>query len=145
MFRYYSPAPGNKDPGPTMTYEVEQTFDAMEWHDSVLLGLSIDRRTPGKSDEVVLIVEWRDGQRQKVRFTDCYAVDARMNFGVLAPESIRAARCIVASPALAKMRERWAELGVDLERLRCFEITTNSTASEISIYAKRYEVLTAGS
>jgi hypothetical protein len=123
-----------------MTEEMEQAFEAMEWHDSVLLSLNIDRRTPGKRDEVVLVVEWLDGRKQKVSFTDCYALDAQMNFGVIAPESIRAARCIAASPKLAEMRQRWAALGVDLESLRCFEITTNSTASEICIYAKRYEV-----
>lgn len=35
---------------------------------------------------------------------------------------------------------RWTALGVDLGDLRCFEITTNTTASEIRIYGKRFEV-----
>lgn len=123
-----------------MTQEAEQAFDAMEWHDAVLLSLNIDRRNPGKRDDVVLIVEWLDGRKRRVCFKDCYALDAEMNFGVIAPESIRGARCIAASPKLAEMRQRWATLGVDLESLRCFEMTTNSTASDIRIYAKRYEV-----
>lgn len=123
-----------------MTEKIEQAFEAMEWHDAVLLSLNIDRRSPGERDEVVLAVEWLDGRKQKVRFTDCYALDAQMNFGVVAPESIRAARCIADAPKLAEMRRRWMTLGVDLGDIRCFEFTTNATASEIRIYSKRYEV-----
>jgi hypothetical protein len=123
-----------------MTEKVEQAFEALEWHDAVLLSLSIDRRAPGKRDEVVLLAEWTDGRKQKVRFADCYALDAQVNFGVMAPESIRTARCIADTPKLAEMRQRWTTLGVELEDLRCFEITTNSTASDIRVYAKRFEV-----
>jgi hypothetical protein len=79
-------------------------------------------------------------RNQKGPNTDCYAFDAQMNFGVTAPESIRAACCIADAPKLAEVRQRWTALGVDLGDLRCFEITTNSTASEIRIFAKRFEV-----
>jgi len=123
-----------------MTERIEKAFEAMEWHDAVLLSLNLDRRAPGKRDEVALIVEWPDGRKQRVCFTDCYALEAQMNFGVIAPESIRAAHCIADSPKLAEIRRRWAVLGVALESLRCFEFSTNSTASRICIYAKRYEV-----
>jgi hypothetical protein len=123
-----------------MTEEIRQAFEEMEWHDAVLLSLNIDRRAPGECDEVVLVMEWLDGRKQKVRFTDCYAFDAQMNFGVIAPESIRDARCATDSSKLVEMRQRWMALGVDLGDLRCFEITTNSTASEIRIYAKRFEI-----
>jgi hypothetical protein len=123
-----------------MTERIDEAFAELEWHDAVLLSLNIDRRTPGDRDEVTLLVEWPDGRKQKVRFTDCYAFDAQMNFGVTAPESIRAACCIADAPKLAEVRQRWTALGVDLGDLRCFEITTNSTASEIRIFAKRFEV-----
>ncbi len=123
-----------------MTEELEQAFEAMHWHDSVLLSLNVDRGNPGNRDDVVLMVAWPDGRKQKVCFADCYALEATMNFGVIAPESICAARCIAASPKLAEMRRRWAALGVDLKSLRCFALTTNSTAGEICIYAMRYQV-----
>ncbi len=123
-----------------MTERIDEVFDALEWHDSVLLRLNIDRRAPGERDEIVLVVEWPDGRVQSVRFTDCYALNAQMNFGVMAPESIRTARCIADAPALAEMRQRWMALGIELDDLRCFEITTNSTASELRIYAMRFEV-----
>ncbi|MBK7861615.1 MAG: hypothetical protein IPJ65_23965 [Archangiaceae bacterium] len=115
-------------------------FDALEWHDAVLLELTIDRRAAGESDEVVLLVEWRDGRRQRVRFIGCYGFAALMNFGVEAPESIRGASCTIDAPQLAEIRERWNRVGVDLRDLFCFELTTNSTASDIRIYAKQFLV-----
>jgi hypothetical protein len=123
-----------------MTEKIDEAFGALEWHDAVLLSLNIDRRAPGERDEVALLVEWPDGRKQRVRFTDCYALDAQMNFGVMAPESIRVARCIADTPKLAGMRQRWKALGIELEDLRCFEFIANSTASEIRVYAKRFEV-----
>lgn len=123
-----------------MTMKINQLFEALDWHDAVLLQLNIDRQTPGKSDEVSLLIEWLDGRKQQVRFTNCYAFDAQMNFGVIAPESIRSARCIADSQKLAEIRQRWIALGVNLEDLWCFEITTNSTASEVRIYAKLFEL-----
>lgn len=120
--------------------DIQQSFDAMEWHDSILVNLNIDRVSPGKRDEVVLVVEWLDARQQKVCFTDCYALEIQMNFGVVALESIREAHCITASPRLTEIRERWAMLGVELQSLCCFEIMTNSTESQICIYAIRYEI-----
>lgn len=123
-----------------MTERIDEAFVALEWHDAVLLSLYIDRRIPGERDEVALLVEWPDGRIRNVRFTDCYAFDAHMNFGVTAPESIRAVRCIADAPKLAEMRQRWMTLGVDLGDLQCFEITTNSTATEIRVFAKGFKV-----
>lgn len=116
------------------------TFEELDWHDAVLLSLSVDRGNPGRRDEVLLIVEWPNGVRQNVRFTGCYAFDAQMSFGVIAPESVRSARCISCSPKLDEIRHRWAALGVDLGNLLCFEITTNSTASVIRVFGQECEV-----
>src|SRR5690242_11877913 len=124
-------APGRT--APVMNERIDEAFEALEWHDAVLQSLAIDRCTPGERDDVVLVIEWPHGRKQNVRFTDCYAFDAQMNFGVIAPESIRAARCIADTPKLTELRQRWSALGVDLGELRCFEITTNSTATEIHI------------
>ncbi len=122
-----------------MTDRVEQKFDALEWHDAVVLNLEVPRHAPGDRDEVVLLVEWLDGRQQRVRFSDCYALDAQMNFGMTAPESIRSARCVDHSQQLSAVRQRWADLGVDLGGLRCFEFTMNSTASIVRIFALEFE------
>lgn len=121
-----------------MTEKVEQAFHQLEWHDAVLLKMCIDRRTPGERDEVSIFVQWTNGRTREVRFVDCYALDAAMNFGVIAPESIRSGRCVSASPRLVAIREKWKPIGVDLEALRGFEIVTNSTNSQLLIVARSF-------
>ena len=113
-------------------------FDALPWHDAVLLRIHVDRSTPGTRDEVVLDVEWPDGSRQKVGFTDCYRADLALNFGVLASESIREGMVLAGDPDLAEVRQKWARLGVDLSDLKLFRVATNSTASEIRIFARSF-------
>ncbi len=135
--KHYSPRPGGQGPGvPSMHIGIMQRFQQLNWHDSVLLNLTIDRRAPGERDEVLLLIEWIDGRKQLVRFTNCYAMEAQMNFGVIAEESILRAGCVSESPRLTEIRGRWNKLGVDLSDLLCFEIETSSTGSKIGIYAK---------
>ena len=119
---------------------IGQAFEAMEWHDAVLLRLDIDRGAPGDRDEVAVVIEWPNGRRQHLLFTDCYAFDAQMQFGVIAPEAILSAQCVASSPRLSGIRQRWRSLGVELDDLVCFEITTNSTASVLRVCAKGFEI-----
>lgn len=123
-----------------MTEKILRAFEGLEWHDAALLSLHIDRQTPGERDDVVLLIKWPDGRMQTVRFTDCYFLDVQMNFGVIAEESILSARCVAHSEKLAAFRSDWTRMGVDLHDLLCFEITTNSTASVIRVYAMQFEV-----
>ena len=53
-------------------------FNALPWHDSILLEVSIDRRDPGNRDEVTMLVEWPDGARDSLTFYDCYQLEASM-------------------------------------------------------------------
>lgn len=124
-----------------MTENIEQNFNSLEWHDATLLQLIVDRRQPGENDQVLLSVEWPDGTRQQIIFSECYELEAQMNFGVLAPESIRDARCCLDSAHLEKVLQRWKDIGVGLVGLGCFEISTNSTASAIRICARHFQVV----
>lgn len=124
-----------------MTESIEHTFNALEWHDAILLKLTVDRTSPGEHDVVLIAVEWPDGTRHDISFLDCYALEAQMNFGVAAPESIRDAHCCMDSPWLYEVRQRWEGLGVALDDLRYFEIITNSTASAIRICARQFQVI----
>jgi hypothetical protein len=123
-----------------MTTKLEQAFTSLEWHDALLLIVTIDRREPGERDEVVLIVEWPDGPKQQVRFSDCYALDAQMNFGVATSDSILTVDCMSNHPKLAELRRKWSAVSVDLGDVLCFEITMNLTASVIRIFARQFEV-----
>lgn len=115
-----------------------QAFDDLPWHDAVILGIDIDRRRPGEVDEVVITVVWPDETRSTIRFTDCYALDARMNFGVVASESVRSAEEIDDDDVLVAVRSKWSRLGVDLSDVKCFAFETNSTASHIRVYARAW-------
>lgn len=123
-----------------MKETIENTFNALKWHDATLLKLTIDRSSPGEHDGAVMTVEWPDGTRNDVLFSDAYLLEARMNFGVIAPESIRDAQCRIDSPRLHEVRGRWQGLDVALDDLREFEITTSSTASTIRICARQFHV-----
>ncbi|WP_257450600.1 hypothetical protein [Archangium lipolyticum] len=123
-----------------MKIDMKESFDLLDWHDAVLLDVFVDRRNPGDCDEVALHIQWPNGRIQSVRFLDCYAFEALMNFGVRAPESIREGQCIEDSPALRELQQKWAVLGVDLSDIYCFEVKTNSTASLLRMYARRFEM-----
>lgn len=116
-------------------------FEILPWHDAVLREIIVDRRTPGKVDEVLLLVAWPGGGASTIRFSDCYAMNARMKFGVIADESIAGASTDDRDPELLALRARWKPLGVDLDSVGCFRIETSSTGSLIRIYAKRVAVL----
>lgn len=116
-------------------------FDALPWHDAVLLGISIDRRTPGENDEVMMSVRWGTGRETRLRFIDCYAFDARMRFGIVAEEAIREARRIHDSEELHDLQQKWSRVGADLSNLQCFEMSTSATASIIRIFASSFVIV----
>src|SRR5262249_13509447 len=111
------------------------TFNELPWHDAVILSIEIDRRRPGEADEVILAMLWPDERRGRIRFFGCYALEARLNFGVVAEETVRTAMELDDIEKLKSIREQWSRLGVDLATLKCFSIETNSTASTINVYA----------
>jgi hypothetical protein len=114
---------------------METEFSQLPWHDAELLNIEIDRRNPGERDQVVVNVRWPNDEQSELVFSDCYELEAKMNFGVIAPESILDASLIDDSQELAEVRRKWAQAGVDLVELKCFEIKTNSTSSLLRIYA----------
>lgn len=120
------------------------TFNSLPWHDAELLELRVDRRNAGKCDEVRLRIVWPHGDEAMLLFRECYAMTARMNFGIIAEERIAGASLIEDDPGLTSIRDRWKPLGVSLEMLRCYRLETSSTSSVIQIYAKQFEVARSG-
>ncbi len=116
-------------------------FNSMPWHDAQLLSISIDRSNAGNSDTVGLLVEWPDGIRNKIIFSDCYLFDAKMNFGVVAEESILDAMCLDESDQISEIKNKWEQLGVKLDQIYCYRIITNSTNSQIDIYALSHAIV----
>lgn len=112
------------------------------WHDAVLHEVLIDRRSPGHKDSISLLIEWPDwdaerrGTKSRVEFEDCYSIEINMNCGVTCQESIRSADFQTSHPKLNEIRGRCA-IG---DKLHCFVLETNSTASTIKIFATAYQV-----
>lgn len=119
---------------------IKERFDDFVWHDATLLWIEVDRRDPGHRDEIVVVVEWPDNRRNRLVFTNCYLFEVRMNFGIIASESILDANCSTDTPEVAKARENCRRHGADLMDLHCFEIETNSTGGTIRIVARGFEV-----
>jgi len=113
-------------------------FNDLPWHDAQLLSLEIDRRRPGVGDEVTLAFMWPDGRTSRIRFQDCWKLEASMNFGIVADDTVLAASEETNNDVAERVRAEWAKVGLDVGDLRCFRIETNSTASTISVYAQRW-------
>lgn len=117
---------------------MEAEFSNLPWHDAELLDIIVDRRNPGERDQVVIHICWPCGQQNELIFSDCFELEAKMNFGVIAPESIQTALQIDESQKLTEIKNKWAQIGIDLGKLKCFEVRTNSTNSVVRIYALSY-------
>ncbi len=117
-----------------------EKFDDLPWHDSVLLNLEVDRNNPGESDIVKALIKWQDGSQNSIIFNDCYLLDIQMNFGIIAEESILSAACCDSDEKISSVKKKWSSLGVELDRLRCYKINTNSTNSTLKIYALSMDV-----
>jgi hypothetical protein len=113
-----------------------ESFNELPWHDATMLELRIDRRRAGHVDEVVLTMMWPDERRSQIRFIDCFGLDARMNFGVVADETVHSAVELADSEELQALRAKWKSLGIDLSGLRSFSVETNSTGSLFTIYSR---------
>ena len=117
---------------------MDTKFNALPWHDAELISINIDRSNAGNSDVVALVIKWPDGSSNNIVFDDCYLFDTKMNFGVIAEENILEATCFFESDQIIDIKGKWQPLGVMLDNLCCYRIITNSTNSQIDIYALSY-------
>jgi len=72
---------------------MDSIFNSLAWHDAELLSINIDRLDAGNNDIVALSIKWPNGKKELLVFIECYLLDAEMNFGVIAEESILEGAC----------------------------------------------------
>lgn len=121
---------------------MNEFFNELPWHDAVLEFVIIDRSRPGENDVIKISIDWPlEGYSKQIEFRECYGLDMNMNFGIIASESILTAECLVKSETLNKICNHWGRVGVDLSELKHYRIITNSTNSNINIYAKYFCML----
>ncbi|MGI9344636.1 MAG: hypothetical protein ACR2PW_00020 [Gammaproteobacteria bacterium] len=116
-------------------------FNELPWHDSALLSIEIDRKNPGENDSIKLFIKWPDGNESTIVFNDCYFLDAKMNFGIVAEESILRADCRRECEEISVVKSKWSLLGSKLDNLFCYTINTNSTNSSLKILALSMDVI----
>ena len=107
------------------------------WHDARLLHIELDRSNPGSADTVRMIVEWAEGEprpperRSMIEFTNCYRLEAAMNFGIICHETFLQASPAPDHPEIARI-QAWS----GLTDLFCWVFETNSTGSMIKVIAR---------
>jgi len=118
-----------------------QEFNDLPWHDAELKEIIIDR---SQKDNVRILIQWPEDYEAHcvfIEFFDCYALQADMHFGIVPPDFILDAECILQSQELDKIKKVWIKMGLDISGLHCYRIITNSTNSTINIFALSFRVI----
>lgn len=114
---------------------MKTNFDDLPWHDAIIMSILIDRQNPGKQDTVRISVQWPDETESVIVFSECYALRAMMNFGVIAAETVLSAAVVDDRDGIKQIYSKWSGIGVNMSSLQCYHIETNTTGSNLFIYA----------
>lgn len=120
---------------------MNSSITSLPWNEAELLEMTIDRRHPGRRDEVQFRMKWADGSKSTVVFGECYAMLAQMNFGVTCTEKIVSVEQLADEPGLAQIRAHRSAAGESMDDVSCFRIKTAPTGDVIRIYAREFKVL----
>jgi hypothetical protein len=115
-------------------------FEQYDWHDAELLHISIDRTNAGHNDCVVFKVRFEGEPPRNFVFENCYAMDAKLNFAIVAPETIYSVCCSEQSDRITQEKLAWQRMGGDIDPLYEFEIVTNSTNSKFVVLAQNFSI-----
>ncbi|KGO87210.1 hypothetical protein Q765_05940 [Flavobacterium rivuli WB 3.3-2 = DSM 21788] len=119
-------------------------FNDLEWHDARLEKITIDRYNSDKVknvDSIELTIKWPSQSKNKIVFENVYQANLNMNFGVIAEDSIYIAHIKEESKEAELIKDKWIKLYKGIENLICFEIVTNTTNSNIQIFAMSFSIV----
>jgi hypothetical protein len=115
-------------------------FNELNWHDSAINKILINRNNPGKNDIIQIEMVWPDGTNNIISFKDVYWANLDMNFGVVSAESVFHAYSEGKENEIVKsFYLRWKGMINNID-LNYYEIETNSTKSKIRIIAKKFTI-----
>lgn len=120
---------------------MNQEFNDFPWHDAELKEIIIDRK---ENDIIKILINWPEDfefSTTYIEFFSCYAFHSNMNFGIIPPDTILEAACIIQSEEINKIRNTWFKMGLNLPQLYCYKIITNSTNSVINIFALGFRII----
>ena len=63
-----------------------------------------------------------------------------MHFGIVAAENLLDAKCLNKTSELTELRKKWENIGINLNKLKCFRFITNTTNGEINIFALGFKI-----
>ncbi|WP_114437325.1 hypothetical protein [Marinilabilia salmonicolor] len=115
-------------------------FNNLNWHDSIIKRLIVDRENPGREDVISIEIVWPDGKKNVLSFIDVYWAQLNLNFGIICEESIYDAHCERRENEIVKeVYSKWGGMINDIE-LNYYEIETNSTSSKIMIISQGFKL-----
>lgn len=120
--------------------KLHMNFNDFYWNDSIIKNINIDRSNPGIIDVISIEIDWVDKGIGEIIFQDVYYAKFDMNFGIVASESIDNAY-ILDNEEIINIYKKKFEWLINPSELTCYFIKTNSTASEIIIFAKNFKVI----
>ena len=113
-------------------------FNDLDWHDSIIQNIVIDRSNPGRNDTIKIVVIWPNNIKNILCFEDVYWANFDMNFGLVGSESVLRAYSEGREYEIVKnFYLRWKGF-IDNIDLSFYEIETSSTKSKIKIIANRF-------
>lgn len=117
-------------------------FSDYHWHDAIVKSIKIDRAAPGVNDIIIFDIEWPDEEGKTLFiFEEVYWADLKLNFGVVADETIlNAIELASDNQDLVNFYSKWKG-AMDNVKLKTYKIELNSTGSNIKIIAKSFHLL----
>jgi hypothetical protein len=112
----------------------------MDWHDSIIKHMHIDRQNPGHGDTIEFVIERYGGKQVTLRFFEVFWANLNLNMGMIVPESILFfAQLEKNNDDLLNFYSKWKG-AYDHFDLNCYVIELNSTGSTIKIIAEGFIV-----
>jgi hypothetical protein len=105
----------------------------LPWHESSLISVKVDRQNPGEQDIVEIAIRLLDDEVVFLRFRNCYLFEAKMNFGIVADESILSASVRNNGKEIEFISNFFFLGQVPIAPILALEINTISTGSKIKI------------
>jgi hypothetical protein len=111
------------------------------WHDSVILNILIDRKSPGKIDTIQFEVDWQDIGLKKIVFEDIFWAKLDLNMGMIVQECFDSAYIANDDDLdVVKFYKKLGNFPIPMG-LMCYVLKLLSTGSEIKILCRGFKLI----
>ena len=110
-------------------------FEDIDWHDSILNSIIINRQNLGLNDIVELDITWPSGERVILLFKNVRKCIMNLNFGIDTKDWIYSAYETEDDEDFISYKKQVVNFCNDIDKLKCFVIETSTTGSLVKIFA----------